>query len=55
MKNCLEEYLTSKCKYCEFWKDGTTNEGIGCACPFPISYCGAFSKENEDKEPECLI
>ncbi len=56
MKNCLVEYLTSKCKVCGFWKDGTTNEGIGCASPFPISHCEAFSKENEfqkGKNKEC--
>ena len=50
MKSCFEDYLTSKCKDCEFWKNGTTDKEIGCACPFPISYCEAFSKECEGKK-----
>ena len=49
MKSCFEGYLTSKCKDCEFWKNGTTDKELGCACPFPISYCEAFSKECEGK------
>ena len=52
MKNCFEGYLTSKCKECEFWRDGSTNGEIGCACPFPIDHCEAFSKEVESQESE---
>lgn len=37
-------------KSCPFWKDGTTNEGIGCAYPGPIDHCKAFKKMREEEE-----
>ena len=50
MKNCFDGYLTNACKSCPFWKDGTTNEGIGCAYPGPIDHCEAFKKMSEEEE-----
>ena len=39
-RSCLEGPLTTHCARCRYWN---ANGGIGCGCPFPIAWCGAFS------------
>lgn len=43
-RNCLEEFLTDKCKHCPFWWDGSNTPGVGCGIPAPIMMCPAFAE-----------
>ena len=43
-KTVFCEYLTEGCKTCPDWADGTNENGVGCACHFPIMQCPHFSK-----------
>lgn len=51
MKSCFDGYLTSECKNCEFWCDGSDpNKGIGCGTPYPIDHCEYFNKMSKEEE-----
>ena len=47
MKSCLDGYLTDACKTCDMWKDGSTDEGLGCGTHYPIDFCPDFKKAYE--------
>ena len=51
MKSCFDRYLTSECKNCEFWCDGSDpNKGIGCGTPYPIDHCEYFDRMCKKEE-----